>query len=215
MKKISLILYLVLVILFPVSLPAFPLVDIEASVGTWQQSPSGYVSYQSDDKIDLEEVLGYGRETKFIGRLKFDLPLMLPNIYLVAAPMKFEEASVVDNFYDFGNIVIVPGIDFKSKFIMNQFDIGLFYDLPLLETISFKWLNIEAGLNARIIDAEATVIQDTLIPGFEIKESEKEFAIIPMVYLGICMQPIERFAFEGEFRGIAYSDNALSIESIF
>ncbi len=207
MKKTSLFLCLVLLLFLPVSLSALPLVDIELSVGAWQQSPNGYVSYKSDDRIDLQDVLSYDDEIRFLGRLKIELPFILPNIYLVAAPMKFEEASMVDDFYDFGDITILPGTDFKSKFIMNQFDIGLYYDIPLLEKISFKWLNVEMGLNIKIIDAKASVTQDTLIPGFKITESEKETTVVPMLYLGVSMRPIERLAFEGEFRGLSYSDN--------
>ena len=68
---------------------------------------------------------------------------------------------------------------------------------------------MKMGLNIKIIDAKASVTQDTLIPGFEITESEKETAIIPMLYLGIRIRPIERLSFEGEFRGLSYSDNKM------
>lgn len=207
MERSLFIYYLVILIFLPVSVPAFSLGDIEVSIGAWQQSPSGYVSYKSDDKLDLQDVLSYDTEIRFFARLKCELPFMLPNVYLTAAPMGFKAASITDDFYDFGDIVIFPGIPFKSKLNLNQFDIGLYYDIPLLEKISLKWLSLEMGLNAKFFDAEAFVIQDTLIPGFEIKESEKEFAIIPMLYLGIFVQPTDRFAFEGEFRGISYRDN--------
>ena len=146
MKINSLFFCLVLIFFLPVSLSALPLVDIELSVGAWQQTPNGYVSYKSDDRIDLQDVLSYDDEIRFLGRLKIELPFMLPNIYLVAAPMKFEEASMVDDFYDFGDITILPGTDFRSKFTMNQYDIGLYYDIPLLEKISLEFLNIENGI---------------------------------------------------------------------
>jgi len=207
MKNAFLFSSIVLWILLPVSLAAKPLNDIEFAFGAWQQSPNGYVSYKSDDKIDLQDVLSYDKEIRFLGRLKCKLPLMLPNIYLLAAPMKFEEYSVVDDFYDFGDITILPGTDFKSKFVMNQFDIGLYYNIPLPDTRSVKWLNMEMGLNIKIVDAKASVTQDTLFPGVTISESENETAIIPMLYLGICVQPSDRLYFEGEFRGLSYSDN--------
>jgi len=59
------------------------------------------------------------------------------------------------------------------------------------------------GLNARILDLEVEVRQDAT--NTHVKESVT--VGIPMVYAAFCFQPVERFAIEGEGRGISYSGN--------
>ena len=204
MKNLAWIIHIAILLALPVSLSAMPLVDIEAAIGGWQQSPSGYFSYKSDDRLDVESLLDYDDETQLFGRLKIDMPLVIPNIYLMASPMEFEETSRTDDFYEFGNIIITPGFRFQSKLVLDQYDVGLFYDIPLLKTATLNRLNIELGLNARIYDAEALVEQKT-IPGIEVEESEQETLLVPMLYLGVQLQPIEKLTLEVEFRGVTYS----------
>lgn len=208
MKNLILIISLTVLLALPATLFAMPLIDIEAAVGGWRQSPSGYFSYESDDRLDLESLLNYDDENQLFGRLKIGMPLAIPNIYLMASPMEFEETAVTDDFYEFGGIVITPDFRFQSKLVLDQYDVGLYYDIPLLETATLHRLNIELGLNARIYDAEASVVQKT-VPGIDVQESEKETILVPMLYLGVQFQPIEKLAFEGEFRGITYSDSDL------
>jgi outer membrane protein len=74
--------------------------------------------------------------------------------------------------------------------------------VPLLELATLKRLNIEVGLNARIYDAEATVVDRTS----NLRESESETMVVPMGYLGVSLQPVDRIALEGEARGVTYSD---------
>lgn len=208
MKHFIRFISLIALLSLPMPLSAMPMIDIEAAVGGWRQSPGGYLSYESDDRLDLESLLDYDDESQFFGRLKIGMPFLIPNIYLMAAPMEFEETAFTDDFYEFGDIVITPGFRFQSKLVLDQYDVGFYYDIPLLETATLNRLNIELGLNARIYDAEATVTQKT-IPGIDIEESEQETILVPMVYLGVCVRPIERLALEGEFRGMSYSDSDL------
>jgi len=208
MKHAALIMSLIALLALPVPLSAMPAIDIEAAVGGWRQSPGGYFSYDSDDRLDIESLLDYDDETRLFGRVKIGMPLVIPNIYLMASPMEFKETAITDDFYEFGDIVITPGFKFQSKLVLDQYDVGLYYDIPLLETATLNRLNIELGLNARIYDAEASVTQKT-VPGIDVRESEQETVLVPMVYLGVCVRPIERLALEGEFRGMSYSDSDL------
>lgn len=208
MKRLTLFVSLIALLALPMQLFALPLVDIEAAVGGWRQSPNGYISYETDDRIDLEDVLDYGDETRFMGRLKIGMPFLIPNVYLMASPMEFEETATTDDGYKFGDIDIPPDVRFESELVLDQYDIGFYYDIPLLETATFNRLNIELGINTRIYDAEATVAQKT-VPGIQAKDSEKETIVVPMAYLGVCVRPMERFALEGEFRGTSYRDSDL------
>jgi outer membrane protein len=64
-------------------------------------------------------------------------------------------------------------------------------------------LNIELGLNARVIDFSAMVRQETLM----LEESESMTLPLPMGYVGIQVDPIEWLCLEAEGRGIEYSGN--------
>ena len=201
MKKIFLFISCI-ALLLPLPASALPLVDIEAAIGGWQQSPSGWLSYEAEDELDLDDLLDYDDETRLTGRLKINLPSVIPNIYLMAAPMEFDESAVSPQDYEFGSIQVMQGMKFDSELVLDQYDIGLFYNVPLLETATLKRLNIEVGLNARIYDAEATVVNKT----YNIRESESETVVVPMGYLGVSLRPIDRIALEGEVRGMTYSD---------
>ena len=65
---------------------------LEFAIGGWQQSISGTLGYEAlsdNDIIDLEDDMDFDDETRVFGRLKIDMPVFLPNIYLVAAPHGF------------------------------------------------------------------------------------------------------------------------------
>lgn len=140
---------------------ALPGIDIEAAVGGWQQSPSGQFGYVSsggltdDDIIDLERDLRYDDELNLTGRLKLDVPI-IPTIYLVAAPMQFEGNGLTEEFR-FGNVTVPAGIPFQSQLTLNQYDVALYYSVPLLKKATLDRLNIDFGLNARIVDYRAEI----------------------------------------------------------
>ena len=222
MKNLAWIIHIAILLALPVSLSAMPLIGIEAAIGGWQQSPSGYFSYDSEDRLDLESLLNYDDEKQLFGRLKINMPLFIPNIYLMASPLEFHERAVTDYLYRFGDLTVFPGVWFQSKLVLDQYDVCLFYDIPLLKTATLNRLNIELGFNARIYDAEASVATIPPPVGIDIENQEirdildkfdmdfeQKVILVPMLYLGTRFQPIEKLAFEGEFRGATYRDSAL------
>jgi outer membrane protein len=207
MKTYVLTAALACLLCLPATLHALSPVDIEAAAGVWRPSPSGYVSYESDDRFDLEDVLNYDDETAFTGRLKIGLPFPVPSIYLMASSLRFKETGRTNSFSRFGDVIIVPGIAFDSKLSVDQYDIGLYYQFPLLKTATLNRLNVELGINAKIIDAKAEIVQETFAPLLVIRETEKDTLVAPMVYLGIQFRPIERLTMEGEFRGLSWRES--------
>ncbi len=191
-----------------ISAPAagLPLVDIEGAVGGWQAWPSGGMAYQGDD-LDLKDDLDYDDETCFTARLKIGMPMAIPNIYLMATPLEFEKNTTRTEGFTFGGKAFENETNFSSRLTMDHYDIGIFYDLPLLKTFSLHRLNLEAGLNARIIDAQAVIEQDA--EGERIYAKKSETIPVPMIYLGAGIYPVERFGLEVELRGISYSDYEL------
>ncbi|NWF91693.1 MAG: TIGR04219 family outer membrane beta-barrel protein [Syntrophaceae bacterium] len=194
------ILFLLVILLVPEITSA---IGLEVAVGGWRQDPSGDIAYKGE-KLSVENELKYDSENRIFGRAKIDLPLWLPNIYLMATPMKFEEEEGVKNInFTFGDKTFAANVPFKSSVRADHYDICLYYGLPFLKKATFGKLNIELGLNGRIIDFEAKVDQPTT----GIKESKSLTFAVPMAYGAIQIKPVKFLAVEAEGRGVAYSSN--------
>ncbi|MDX2441563.1 MAG: TIGR04219 family outer membrane beta-barrel protein [Desulfobacterales bacterium] len=205
MKKFMPIIILFLMLTVPTASYA---VGLELAVGGWKQSPKGYLSYEAvtaNDELDLERDCNYDDETRFTARLKIDMPLFIPNIYLMASPMEFDGTGSKTVDFNFGDYVFDADVPFYSKITLDHYDIGLYYGIPFIETITAKTVNIDLGLNVRIYDFEVELKQDTT----SIEESESSTLPVPMVYLALQIKPFDILAIEAEARGISYSGNQL------
>ena len=180
-------------------------IGAEVAVGGWGQSPSGNLGYKATDTLDLEKDLKYDTESRVYGRLKIDMPLIIPNVYLVATPMEFEGKGGKDLSFTFGGTEF-SGTEFDSKLTLDHYDIALYYGVPFLELATLGIFNAEVGLNARILDFSAELTgQSTL--GSKVTESTSETILVPMIYIGAQVNPIKFVSFELEGRGYAYNDN--------
>lgn len=203
MKKLMPI--IIFIIIFTVPTASYAL-GLEFAVGGWKQSPQGYLSYElvtENDELDLERDCKYDDETRFTGRIKIDMPLFLPNIYLMASPMEFEGTGSKTIDFNFGGEIIKGNVPFYSKLTLDHYDIGLYYGIPFIETITAETINIDIGLNIRIYDFKVEIKQDTT------EESESSTLPIPALYLATQIKPFEKLAIEAEARGISYSGNQL------
>jgi len=186
---------------------AFAFIGLDVSVGAWQQTPSGTLDYKgaiATDKLDLENDLKYDDENKLLVRVKAELPLILPNIYLMASPMSFEGTGQKNVDFSYGGQTFDANVPFDSKLKLDHYDLALFYPIPLLKTATAGKLNVEFGLNARKIDFEGTINQ----PSSGLSASKKLTLYVPMIYAGVQVKPISAFSIEAEVRGISYSDNS-------
>lgn len=192
---------------------ALPGIDFEAAIGGWMQSPTGDVSYLSgsatglDTTLDFEDDFKYDDQTRVAGRVKVKLPVV-PGVYLMAAPSEFDGDGLKDVDFSFGDYDFSGTESFYSKVTLNQYDIGLYYSIPLLKTATLKKLNIDVGLNARILDIKGEIEQDSTVYG-PVKESTSEIIPVPMLFLAAQFTPIERIALEAEGRGISIGGNTV------
>ena len=190
-----------LVILIPSTTCAM---GIEAAIGYWRQDPQGdiaYKKYSALDKIDLERDLRYDTENRVMGRLKINTPVFIPNIYIMATQMEFDGTGSKATNFKFGNVVFQSNQSFYSKLTLHHYDIALFGNIPLLQTATIRKLNIELGLNVRVIDFKARIQQ--YLTG--LMESKSYTVPVPMLYAAIQARPIRSFSIEVEARGIALS----------
>ena len=94
-------------------------------------------------------------------------------------------------------------VDFDSKLKLNHFDVGFFWGLPFISTATAAVINIDLGLNFRLMDVEAEIEQKD----FDLKESVSYFLPLPMLYTGVQIKPFNYVALEFEGRGIGWSSN--------
>ena len=203
MKKIFILSGLIFLLIIPTNALAW---GVEIAGGAWYQSPSGNMSFDKTtnaDDLDLEDDLNYDDKWQPSGRLKIDMPLFFPNIYIMATPLKWDERGSKDVDFSFGGENFHGDIDFDSKLKMNHLDVALFYGLPFIKTATLDALNIDLGLNFRLMDVKAEIEQKD----FGLKESESYFLPLPMVYAAMQIVPFEWLGLEFEGRGVAYSSN--------
>lgn len=175
-------------------------IGFEVAVGGWSQDPSGTLGYKGDS-LGLSNDFRYGKETRLMGRAKIDMPLVIPNVYLMYTPMSFSGAG--SKSFAFAGRSFTG--DFTSELTLDHLDVALYYGIPGLKTLTLGILNVDVGLNARLIDFEARVDQDAA----GIHESKSASLPIPMLYAGVQVKPIKALNIEAEGRGISYSGNQL------
>ena len=205
MKKLIPIIILFLILMVPTASYAL---GLEFAVGGWKQSPKGDLSYEpltTNDELDLERDAKYDDETRFSGRLKIDMPLLIPNIYLMASPMEFDGTGSKAASFKFGDDTFSGTVPFYSKITLDHFDIGLYYGIPFIKTASAGTVNVDVGLNVRIYDLELELRQDAT----SLEESEDFTLPLPMLYLALQIEPVDFLAIEAEARGISISGNKL------
>jgi outer membrane protein len=202
-KLLSIIFIISIAMALPGAAQAF---GLEIAGGAWWQSPSGTLAYDAlnpNDFLDLENDLKYEDETRFFGRLNIDMPLFIPNIYVMVTPMEFEGNGIKALNFNFGGQNISGSAPFYSRLNLNHADIALYYGIPALETVTADMLNIDIGINVRIYDVEARIVQTST--GVDVTESVT--VPIPQVFLALQFRPTDFLALEAEGRGISISGN--------
>ncbi len=199
MKRLSVLcIALLSLVVLPVSASA---IGFEVAAGAWNQSPGGHLAYDGNS-LDVTDALGLGNQTRFMGRAKIDMPLIIPNVYVMATPMNFQSSNSIPGGFTFGGKSYDPGT-FDSEINLDHYDFALYYGLPFLGLATLETLNIDAGLNLRFINFDAKIDQATT----NLHESKSFTLTVPMVYVGAQFTPMDRLSIEGEIRGIAYSAN--------
>lgn len=175
-------------------------VGFEAAVGLSDQDFQGHLSNKGDS-LDVNNVFKYHRAAQFFGRVKIDMPLIIPNIYLQATPLRFDGSATNNVSFKFGDQTVSAGIPFSSTLKLDHYDLALYYGLPFVKQATVGLINIEAGLNIRVFDLKTELTQ------MANSDSKSFNLLIPMAYIGFQVKPVSFLSLEGEFRGIAYNDN--------
>lgn len=171
---------------------------IEAAIGFWREDPSGSIAYKGDS-LDVRDNLNYTRHDKLTGRLKVYLPGPLPNMYLMATSVKYEATGKKSTSFVYNQQTFAGNIPFYSRVKLNHYDIAAFYSLTRM--LPTRIINVELGLNARVIDFRSELNQGTT-GAFAAKNAT---IVVPMVYAGAQFRPVDFLSIEAEGRGILYN----------
>ncbi len=176
---------------------AIPLFDGEFTVGVVQQKPDGWLKYKGTT-VDLRKDLGFDDKTKFFAKAKLEHPIpLLPNIYLQYMPMEFKGDRTTA--FQFDNKVFAGNIHTEVQ--LDHYDIGLYYNVPMVSAMTSGVFDAEVGLVVRIIDFKEKVSDGT-------KTSTADFtAPIPMLYGSISINPVDLLSVVVEGKGITYNNN--------
>lgn len=195
MKKWILSLLVAVAVMVPgQSFALLGLVSVEGAVGGFMPSPSGNIQHDGGTNGDVEGTLGFDREVFPSGRLRVELPLIIPNVYLMATPMKFE-GDIAGNF-------TFKGFDFTASddasLTLNQYDAALFYGIPFLGMATLGRVGVDVGINLRMVELEAEMTD----PVTNTKRTESIDVPVPLLFVAAQLNLIGGFALEAEVRGL-------------
>ncbi|UCF90161.1 MAG: TIGR04219 family outer membrane beta-barrel protein [Desulfobacterales bacterium] len=204
MKKIWLVFCFLGVLFLPTVSGA---AGMEIAAGAWNQSPQGDLAFDeiaADDDLDLEDDLNYKNEWRVSGRLKIDMPWLIPNLYVMATPMEFDETGRKTVDFKFGDETFAGDVEFDSTLKLNHLDVALYYGLPFLESATAGMFHLDIGINVKIVDFKAEIEQEAT----GLKESESYLLPLPMAFVATQIRPFEKLALELEGRGITYTGDS-------
>jgi len=203
----SYMVYLFVLAMLVVPYRAFAFIGLDVGVGYWRQTPSGTLAYKgttANDTLDLKDDLNLDSKNRPFVRIKAELPLILPNIYAMYTPMSFDGTGKKTANFKYGDVTFAANAALESKIKLDHYDVALFYPIPVLKTATAGVLNVELGLNAKIISFEGEVTGTESTPPFATKTASISKTLpIPMIYVGIQVKPISMVSIEAEVRGIA------------
>lgn len=185
-------------------------VGIEMSVGVWNQDPKGDIALNTvlvQNNLSLRDDLKYNDMTKIFGRIKLDMPLLFPNIYLMATPMGYDATGSKGTAFRFGDVVFAADAPFTSELKLDHYDVGFYYGIPGLKIATAGILNVDLGLDTRIIDFKTRITGRDANSGLTVTAAKSFVFPAPMLYLGIQLKPFNWLVAEGEARGLTYGEH--------
>ncbi len=126
------------------------------------------------------------------------MPSFLPNVYFMATFSKFTAGNTLPHPFTFGGVVFNGGEPFFSITKLNHYDIAVYYSLLPKPVREKNRINVEAGVNARVVDYVAQIEQG----GTEVQQTAT--LVSPLLYAGAQFKPVNTVSLEAEIRGMAF-----------
>lgn len=150
--------------------------NFSGAVGVWYLQPGGDI-----ENVSLDSDFNFGDKANLMlwARLEHPLPIV-PDVKLDYATVKFDDG------------VLNSSIDLKVL------DFTAYWHVPMLKTLSNDILDVTFGLGARFYDG------DVDIHSFTSNLANND--VMPFVYAGARVEPIDWLALAVELRGWSVSD---------
>ncbi|MBI3794423.1 MAG: hypothetical protein HY280_06800 [Nitrospinae bacterium] len=185
--------------------------EIDVQVGSSIPTVSGSVTYTANglagSSIDLG-TLGFGSGNDTHAKIDINHPIpVVPNIYVHYLPIDLVGNSTLTKAINFGGTTYAANANLRSEILIQQTDVGLYYNVPMLKTATAGMLNVKLGLNARIMNFNASI---TGTSGAVSKTTTASFApTIPMAYLALDVRPIHLFSVNAEYKTLPMGSSSL------
>jgi outer membrane protein len=105
--------------------------------------------------------------------------------------------------FNFGGHSFAADLPLNSRLVLDHYDLGLIFGVPLLETATLKTLNVDFGLVVRRQEVRAELAQPATGQYARVDETY----YLPLGYLAAQLRLLKKLALEAEVRGVAFSDN--------
>ncbi len=163
-------------------------IGFEIGAAYWNPKPGGVINYMDSGANDFSDDLNLGdsRENVLWAAVEHPVPL-LPNIKLIKTSLELEGENGTLNA-SFGDVTAgLPGVD--SDLTLDQIDAILYYE------ILDNWVNLDLGINIKVIDGSAWVSRQS------VSTKENFTATIPLLYGNAVFE----LPFTGFFAGLEAS----------
>lgn len=174
-----------------------PMVDLYLGVNGWQSQTSGsfFSSDPNDTDIDMEDDLGFDKDTQTIAYLGLEHPVpVLPNIRLRQISLSDSETNTLSQQITFDGKSYNSEV--TSEYDLDMTDITLYYQ-PL-----DNWLVLNLGLNIRQVDATFSIKDSGSSSELTAKKTLPQLHVAARGNL-----PFSGFYVSGEINTISYDSN--------
>ncbi len=204
MKNLKLLISLLLLV--PSLAFADDVLGIYAGVGFWAQNIEGFVDYNGSN-VGLEEDLKLENDSgvSFYLAIEHFVP-MLPNVKIQHDKISTTGSHVLSESFVFDGVTYNIDESIDSKFQLDDTDLILYYEL--LD----NWINLDAGLDIKLINGEVEIYSNTTS-----QSASKSFDVpIPMLYAKAQIDiPTTGLYISGEGSAIEYDGSGIRDMKIY
>lgn len=150
--------------------------NFSGAVGVWYQQPGGDI-----ENVDLDSDFNFGDKANFMAWARFEHPIpIVPDVKLDYNTVTFDDGRL------------------SSSLDIKIVDLTAYWHIPMLRTLTNDILDVTWGVGGRYYDGEVDIHSFT----GDLADNK----IMPFVYAGARVEPIDWLALAVELRGWSASD---------
>ncbi len=183
------------------------IIDVSGGGGVWFVAPDGDFKYNSADNTKITDTLGSSSNAQpyVYADINHFVPFV-PNLGLNYQALSFAKTSNLAQF-QFGDKTF--GANTKTTLNLPQIDVLLYWNVPLIKTLTAGVANIEWGIDYKLFSGSMGLKND-----INEKKVDLDFGL-PMLYLGANFDmPFAPIELDAKIKAIAYqSSNIFDVDA--